>query len=143
MRGVSSSLRRDLLGRILAENRVEWLYEGLVGLLEELVERYRPLAVIVAGSLARGEFVYGLSDIDVLVVVEGAVDGLERFQLRAVDGVDVEVTIVPLGELVVAVESGNQFYTSALCEGVVVYGGLCSVSRLKGALGCSRRGWCG
>lgn len=38
----------------------------LEGLVEELVGEYRPVAIILAGSLAQGRFVRGLSDVDIL-----------------------------------------------------------------------------
>ncbi len=133
----------DLLRRLLEESGAAELYEPLAALLERLIERYRPLAVILAGSLAEGRFVRGLSDIDVLLVVEGGVGRLDRFRLYAVGDVDVEVTLVSLGELVEAVRGCNPFYRSALCRGVVVYGEAETVSRLKGELCSGRRGACG
>ena len=129
--------------RILEESGAADLYEGLVALLERLVGRYRPLAVLVAGSLADGRFVRGLSDVDLLVVVDRGVDRLERFQLYAVKDVDVEVAVVPLGELVEAVRRCNEFYRRALCRGLLVYGDEAGVSRLKGELCGSSRGTCG
>jgi len=46
----------------------------------------------------------------------------QRFALRSVDGVDVEVTCMSLAEVEEALRSGNQFVTEALTRGVVVYG---------------------
>jgi len=120
MRGGCSSSLRGRLERIVRDPE---LLEGLCELLAELAGELRPLSIVVAGSLARGEFVRGMSDIDVLVIVESVSDG-ERFRLRAVGSTDVEITVVGLGELVEAVRRGNQFYRRSLEEGVEVYGEL-------------------
>ena len=59
------------------------LVGGLARLIHELVLELRPLAILLAGSLARGEFVRGMSDID-LLVVSPSVRGLrldERIRL--------------------------------------------------------------
>ncbi len=88
----------------------------------DLVARHRPVAVYVAGSLARGEFVAGLSDVDVLVVTERPPAKHERFQLAAVGDTDVEITLVSLEEAVRALGEGAGFTAQAIREGVLVYG---------------------
>lgn len=109
---------RERLGNALRRE----LVEDLEKIVRELIERYRPVSIIIAGSLARGEFVEGLSDIDILVVIEGD-PGKDRFLLRAVGDVDVEITVVGLRELLEAIERGNEFYLQAL-RGIEVYGDL-------------------
>jgi len=98
------------------------ILEGLSAIIRELVERFHPISVIIAGSLAEGRFVKGLSDIDILVVVERVRDE-DRFHLRAIGDTDVEITVVGLEELVEAVRRGNEFYRRGL-RGVEVYGGI-------------------
>ncbi len=68
---------RERLRMILG--REEDLVPELEKVVEELVERYRPISIIVTGSLARQKFVRGMSDIDLLVVVEKSV-GKDRFK---------------------------------------------------------------
>jgi len=108
------------------------LLEGLCAIVAELVEALRPLSVVVAGSLARRRFVKGVSDVDLLVVVDRVRDE-DRFHLRAVGSTDVEITVVGLDELVEAVRRGNQFYRECL-DGVEVYGSLLPELRRRAGL---------
>ncbi len=112
---------REKLREILKGTSAEDLEEPLEKLLRKLVERYEPLAVIVAGSLAKGRFVRGFSDIDILVVVDHPVRDEERFSLASLKDVDVEVTVVPREELERAVATGNEFYLDAVKSGKVIY----------------------
>lgn len=112
-------LRR--LKEILREPNVTDLIPGIEKILREIIELYRPSEIILAGSLARGEFVRGLSDIDLLVIVEQDISDEKRFMLRSVNGVDVEITIVSRRELEQAISSGNSFYIDALKYGVKIY----------------------
>ena len=111
----------ERLREILRGTSAEDLEEPLEKLLRKLVERYKPLAVIVAGSLAKGRFVRGFSDVDVLVVVDYPVRDEERFSLASLRDVDVEVTVVSREELEKAVTAGNEFYLDAVKSGKVVY----------------------
>ena len=79
------------------------------------------MAVVVAGSLAKGQFVRGLSDVDILVVVDRPVRNEERFSLVPLGGADAEITVVSLDELKRAVRACNQFYLDALRNGKIVY----------------------
>ena len=115
-----SSLR-ERLGEVLRGSSAEDLLEPLASLLEKLVAELRPVKVLVAGSLARGEFVRGLSDIDVLVVVDYEVPRDRRFTYTSVGGVDVEVTVVSGYELERAVREGREFYVDAVRHGVEVF----------------------
>lgn len=112
------------LRRLLDRPNLEDLYEGLRNLVEELAASLDPVAVVVAGSLARGEFVRGMSDIDLLVLVRGAPSRHERFCLRNVEGVDVEITVYQVEEAVRSAEAGNFFILDALANGVVIRGRL-------------------
>lgn len=111
----------SFLRRILDKENVRDLVEDLEKLVEELVNRYKPSKIIIAGSLAEGRFVRGLSDIDVLVVVGDVNLVGSRFELYNIKDVDVEVTIVSEEELGEAVKSGRDFYVRVLEKGIVVY----------------------
>lgn len=113
---------REKLAELVRGTSAEDLLDGLESVVRELVSRYEPLSVLVTGSLARREFVRGMSDIDVLVVTERRVAKRERFLLRAVRDVDVEVTVLSLDEVERAASSGNQFVIEAVERGVEVYG---------------------
>jgi len=89
----------------------------------ELIERFKSLSIILTGSAARGRFVKGLSDVDLLVVVESVSDK-KRFHLRAAGPANVEITVVGLEELIQAAALGNEFYRRCVEEGVEVYGNL-------------------
>ncbi len=115
---------RKSLREILEKSSVADALQDLEKLLEDLVEEYRPVSIILAGSLARGRFVRGLSDIDILVVTERSIPKDKRFLLKAVKDVDVEVTVISLDELTKAVKGGNEFYLSALMHGIEVYGNM-------------------
>ena len=105
------------------------ILEGLKALIKELVEKFNPKSVIIAGSLAEGKFVRGLSDIDILVVVDKVSDE-ERFHLKAVEDVNVEITVVALDELREAIKGGNEFYRRSL-RGIEIYGNLAEVLKRK------------
>jgi len=109
------------LGEVLRGSSAEDLLEPLASLLEKLVAELRPVKVLVAGSLARGEFVRGLSDIDVLVVVDYEVPRDRRFTYTSVGDVDVEITVVSTYELERAVQEGREFYVDAVRRGVEVF----------------------
>jgi len=74
------------LRALLSRPNVRDLYDGLRGLLDKLIADLEPLAVMIAGSLARGTFVRGMSDIDVLVIMRGPPDKRARFVLKNVRG---------------------------------------------------------
>jgi len=114
-------LLRVKLREILRGTSAEDLEEPLEKLLGELIERFEPLAVIIAGSLAERRFVSGLSDVDILVVVDRPVGDAERFSLVSLGKTDAEVTVVAQEELERAVRAGNQFYLKAVRSGKVIY----------------------
>jgi len=105
------------------------ILEGLKALIKELVEKFNPKSVIIAGSLAERKFVRGLSDIDILVVVDKVSDE-ERFHLKAVEDVNVEITVVALDELREAIKGGNEFYRRSI-RGIEIYGSLAEVLKRK------------
>ena len=112
---------RERLREILRGTSAEDLEEPLEELIGELVGKLDPVAVVVAGSLAKGRFVRGLSDVDILVIVDRPVRNEERFSLAPLGGADAEITVASLDELKRAVRAGNQFYLDALRSGKVVY----------------------
>jgi len=101
------------------------ILEGLKALIKELIERFNPKSVIIAVSLAERKFVRGLSDIDILVVVDRVSDE-ERFHLKAIGDVNVEITVVALDELLEAIKRGNEFYRRSL-GGIEIYGSLAEI----------------
>lgn len=109
------------MGEILKSQAIKDLVPDLKRIVEEIVEECRPIEVIIAGSLAKGEFVRGLSDIDLLVVVEHSVPDKERFSIKSIKDVDVEITIVSRHELEQAISIGKHFYVEAIKHGVRVY----------------------
>jgi predicted nucleotidyltransferase len=111
------------LEEVLKGTSVEDLIKPLEDLLRSIVEELRPTKIFITGSLARKEFVRGLSDIDilVLVVVDYEVPSGERFMLASVGGVDVEITVVSRYELEKALDEGREFYVDAVRYGVEVF----------------------
>jgi len=122
MRKPSSSSWEQRLRALLSRPNVRDLYDGLRDLLDKLIADLEPLALIIAGSLARGAFVRGMSDIDMLVITGEPPDKRARFVLKNVRGVDVEITVFGLEEAISSAEMGNFFILDALKNGVVIYG---------------------
>lgn len=126
MRGRSLSSLREKLQKVLSSPNVSDLLDPLVELLTKLIEEYNRkygvLTVLVTGSLAKGRFVRGLSDIDILVVTREAPAKEDRFLLDNVRGVDIEITLYSLDELRLSLAQGSYFIRDALESGVVVYG---------------------
>ncbi|GAY26133.1 hypothetical protein ATG_13360 [Desulfurococcaceae archaeon AG1] len=112
---------RERLREILSKPGTQDLLDLLEELISELIRRFDPIAVIVAGSLARSRFVRGLSDIDILVITQHEPPKHERFLLRAVKDVDVEITVYSLDEVRLAIKQGNQFITDAIKNGIKIY----------------------
>ncbi|MET1160666.1 MAG: nucleotidyltransferase domain-containing protein [Thermoprotei archaeon] len=121
----------EKLKKILDKPSIRDLVEDLAKIIEEIIEKRNPLSVIIAGSLAEGKFVRGLSDIDILVIVDKPVDDKERFSLRAVKDVDVEITVYSYNELIESLKRGNQFIGRAISRGIEVYGNLLNKIRDK------------
>ena len=112
---------RRRLREILDRDNIRDLIDILEELVEELISRYRPVRIILAGSLAEGRFVRGLSDIDLLVVVRDLDASMDRFTIYGVGDIDVEITFVTEEELGEAVRSGREFYIGALERGITIY----------------------
>ena len=99
---------------------------------DDLSRRVPVTAVVVAGSVARGDFNVW-SDVDVVVVAETLPE-------RAVDRVTLLLSEAPGGiqptgytpsELVQALRRGDRLVRSALGEGIVVFGSI-DETQLKG-----------
>jgi len=116
-------LLRERLREILRGTSAEDLLEPLEELLVRLIERFNPVRILISGSLARRRFVRGLSDIDVLVIVDYDIPNYVRFELATVKDVDVEITVISRGELERALREGRKFYVDAVKYGVEVYSG--------------------
>jgi len=122
MREKSSSSLREKLRRMMSEPGLEDLASGLEALIAELVERYHPRSIIIAGSVAKSRFVRGLSDIDLLVITDVAPSKSDRFVLTAIKDVNVEVTVYSLEEVVNNIRGKNLFVIDAIERGFEVYG---------------------
>jgi hypothetical protein len=110
------------LRKIFSKENVKDLEESLRKLILKLVNEFKPLRIIATSSLARGEFVRGLSGIDILMVVDYQIPKDKRFILTNIEDVDIEITIVLLlEELERTVKEGNRFYIEALEHGITVY----------------------
>lgn len=96
------------------------LTEDLKKLINELVREFKPLKIILTGSLAKERFVRGLSDIDILVIVD-KVTLEDRFLLKTIKDVNVEITIVSKDEFENAITMGREYYVEAVKWGIVVY----------------------
>ncbi len=114
-------MSRRSLREILSSYYLEDLIDDLEKLVEELVERYKPVRIVLTGSLAEGRFVRGLSDIDLLIITRKLETDMDRFTLYSIRDVDVEITVVTEDELREAIEFGKDFYVKALSKGIVVY----------------------
>ncbi len=97
------------------------LEEEFLALLDELVEEYSPLAIFLTGSLAKGEFVRGMSDIDLLLITREPPRKERRSAMYCVKDVDVQVTVFGLQEAKRSLRKGNWFLREALKEGVLLY----------------------
>lgn len=113
-------LRRSLK-EIPSNNYLKDLIEDLERLIDKLIDCYKPLRIILAGSLAKGKFVRGLSDIDLLIITSNIEASIDRFIVYNIEDVDVEVTIVTEDELREALELNRDFYVRALNKGIVLY----------------------
>jgi len=114
-------LLKERLKRILKGTVIESYVKDLESIIKEIILKYRPLSIIIAGSLAKGKFVVGLSDIDVIVITREDL-GKNRFMLRAIENTDVEITFLSIDEVFHAISTGNRFVIDAIISGKEVYG---------------------
>ncbi|MEM2590888.1 MAG: hypothetical protein QXE63_06550 [Zestosphaera sp.] len=77
------------------------------------------LAIIIGGSIARDRFVYGVSDVDVLVIKE---TGSPDFKLFSIGDVDIEIMILSLDDVIHGLRSGNEFVIDTLKYGLILKG---------------------
>jgi len=94
------------------------LEDGILKLLTDLDEK-GPVAILVAGSVAKGEFVRGMSDIDILIVVNSS---SFKTWITAIGDVNVEITEIGIRDVLEALRAGNNFIEKALKDGVVLKG---------------------
>jgi len=120
---------RGKLKEIMSNPSVEDLRDDLESLIAELIEKYNPRSIIVAGSVAKSKFVRGLSDIDLLVITNEAPSKDDRFVLTAIKDVDVEVTVYSLEEVVENIKAENPFIVDAVEQGFEVYGDVITTLR--------------
>jgi predicted nucleotidyltransferase len=95
------------------------LENDLKMLINEIVEKIKPKAIILAGSLAKGKFVRGMSDIDILIIIENV---NYRTLLKAIKNVDVEITMYTYDEIINSIRGGNQFIKDAINNGIPLIG---------------------
>jgi predicted nucleotidyltransferase len=95
------------------------LENDLKMLINEIVEKIKPKAIILAGSLAKGKFVRGMSDIDILIIIENV---NYRTLLKAIKNVDVEITMYTYDEIINSIREGNQFIKDAINNGIPLIG---------------------
>ncbi|MHA1593307.1 MAG: nucleotidyltransferase domain-containing protein [Candidatus Baldrarchaeia archaeon] len=106
--------------------------DGLKKLILEILRKYKPKAIIIAGSLAEGKWIRGMSDIDILVITD-AVRG-EKLTMRSfitsINEVDAQVSMFTEEEVLMGMDNLNFFFISAIYYGIPVYGSEC-YQRLK------------
>jgi predicted nucleotidyltransferase len=95
------------------------LKEEFEQLLSAIISKVKPVAIILTGSMAKGRFVRGMSDIDLLIV---ASESEPRFFIWAMKDVDVEATVYSLEDLLRSIENGNQFIIDAIKNGIMLVG---------------------
>jgi len=118
-RGRYWSMSREKLREVIKRNAsIVDLEDGILKLLTDLDEK-GPVAILVAGSVAKGEFVRGMSDIDILIVVNGS---SFKSWITAIGDVGVEITEIGIKDILEALKAGNNFIEKALEDGVVLKG---------------------
>jgi len=108
------------------------LADELENLIKTLMVKYRPISIFIGGSLAKSRFVRGLSDIDILVITDHGMSKYDRFMLKAIKDVDVEITVYTLSEVMESLKRDNFFIIDTIKNGIEVYGNL--RKRLRGEL---------
>lgn len=109
-----------ILKRIVKNNpSIIDLENDLKILVNEIIEKFKPRAIILAGSIARGKFIRGMSDIDMFLIVEKI---NYRTLLKAVKDVNVEITMYTYDEVLESIKRGNQFVKDAVENGILLFG---------------------
>ncbi|GAB6944275.1 nucleotidyltransferase domain-containing protein [Vulcanisaeta sp. JCM 14467] len=110
-----------MLGRIYEVARRNNIRDPdkLLRAINKALDGLNPVAVFIVGSLARGEFVLGLSDIDLVVVVSGE----PPFRAKVIGSElgDVEVIAFTVSELC-SHYMDNNLMIEALSTGVPIIG---------------------
>lgn len=94
-------------------------------IVEQLIEKYKPLKIILFGSAARGEY-DRLNDLDFLILKEDVPYlGLDR--MREVDdlidrNMAVDILVYRPEEIESRIQLGDPFIKTILSEGQVLYG---------------------
>lgn len=127
------SLWREKLRKALDEPSTRDLVKELEAVVQEILEKHKPISIILAGSAAKSRFVRGLSDIDLLVITEESPSKENRFVLKAVEDVDVEVTVFSLEEVLENVDK-NPFVADAIQSGCEIHGNLLETLRKQAKL---------
>ncbi len=94
-------------------------------IVKQLIEKYKPLKIILFGSAARGEY-DKLNDLDFLILKEDVpYRGLDR--MRELDdlidrNIAVDILVYRPGEMENRIQLGDPFIKTILSEGQVLYG---------------------
>jgi len=108
------------LRRIVKNNpSITDLENDLKVLVNEIIEKLKPKAIILAGSIARGKFIRDMNDIDMFLIVEKI---NYRTLLKAVKDVNVEITMYTYDEALESIKRGNQFVKDAIENGILLLG---------------------
>ncbi|MCU7786812.1 MAG: nucleotidyltransferase domain-containing protein [Pyrobaculum sp.] len=94
--------------------------EELAQAVEQALRGVEAAAAYLFGSAARGRFVRGLSDIDILVVTRGPPPW--RGRTAHVEAGDVNAVYMSLEEACAAYRRGNNLVREALDEGILLAG---------------------
>ncbi|GAB6946716.1 hypothetical protein JCM16161A_08460 [Vulcanisaeta sp. JCM 16161] len=91
----------------------------LIQAINKAIRDLNPIAVFIIGSMARGEFVLGMSDIDLVVIVSGE----SPFRAKVIGSSlgDVEVMVFTLGEFC-SHHMDNNIMLEALRIGIPIIG---------------------
>lgn len=125
MRNPSSSSLRKKLNEAVTKSPSFKLEDQLSDFLLSLIEEFEPKTLVLAGSLARGEWVKGSSDIDIILVTEQIKDHppTDRFRLSSINGVNVNLSIYTKEEIIEGMKSLSFFILDAIKDGVPLLGG--------------------
>ena len=111
--------------RILDDNPIlRDIIEDFEKLINELIMKYRPISIIIGGSLAKSKFVRGLSDIDILIVTNYEISKYERFILKAIKDIDIEITVYSIHEIKNCLKDDDPFINDTIRNGIEIYGNL-------------------
>lgn len=112
---------REKLNELVTKNpSFSDLIPSLNELLINLDNAYKPSIIIIGGSLARGKFVRGLSDIDVILITDYRPN--VRHIIRHVNDTDVEIAFYSFDEILIGMSRGNNYIIDSVYKGFIIKG---------------------